>query len=265
MSSPSRLSLWEAARPASRPRSRSPRPGSRLPWSPGGSHGRQPHEVRAGRARSHALETLGVWQHCREQAAPLRDMRIVDGTARLCGRPRSASMRGRSASPPSVTISRTSIWSRRSQPAPASSPAHPDRGRRAMRSARGRTGHGHADGRRTGDGAACGRRRRSATPSAGSRPASTSACTPIRRPRSPSISRHGRPHRDTSTEFHTETGPFTLVPLPGLRSSLVFVVDPAEAPRLVALAGPDIAKEIEQRSHSILGKVAVERGAAPFR
>ena len=41
---------------------------------------------------------------------------------------------------------------------------------------------------------------------------------------------HSRPHHDTSTEFHTETGPFTLVPLPGQRSSLVFVVDPALTP-----------------------------------
>ena len=26
---------------------------------------------------------------------------------------------------------------------------------------------------------------------------------------------HARPHHDISTEFHTESGPFTLVPLPG--------------------------------------------------
>src|SRR5215468_6829689 len=30
-----------------------------------------------------ALETLGVWARCREQAAPLRVMRIVDGTRRI--------------------------------------------------------------------------------------------------------------------------------------------------------------------------------------
>ena len=40
---------------------------------------------------------------------------------------------------------------------------------------------------------------------------------------------HARPHDDTSTEFHTESGPFTLVPLPGRRSSLVCVLDPAGA------------------------------------
>ena len=47
---------------------------------------------------------------------------------------------------------------------------------------------------------------------------------------------HSRPHVDTSTEFHTQTGPFTLVPLPGHRSSLVFVVDPSEAPTIAALS-----------------------------
>src|SRR5262245_44126159 len=30
-----------------------------------------------------ALETLRVWEHCREHAAPLRVMRIIDATARL--------------------------------------------------------------------------------------------------------------------------------------------------------------------------------------
>ncbi len=34
-----------------------------------------------------ALETLGVWARCREHAAPLRIMRIVDATARLLRAP----------------------------------------------------------------------------------------------------------------------------------------------------------------------------------
>src|ERR1700716_978253 len=46
---------------------------------------------------------------------------------------------------------------------------------------------------------------------------------------------HARPHRDVSTEFHTPQGPFTLVPLPGQRSSLVCVVAPDEAERIGAL------------------------------
>jgi 2-octaprenyl-6-methoxyphenol hydroxylase len=75
---------------------------------------------------------------------------------------------------------------------------------------------------------------------------------------------HSRPHHHTSTEFHTAAGPFTLVPLPGQRSSLVFVVDPAEVSRLLELADADIAAEIERRSHSILGRIEVEPGRGVF-
>jgi 2-octaprenyl-6-methoxyphenol hydroxylase len=75
---------------------------------------------------------------------------------------------------------------------------------------------------------------------------------------------HARPHHGISTEFHTETGPFTLVPLPGLRSSLVCVVDPAEAEELCALDAPALSAAIERRAHSILGKVAVEEGCGVF-
>jgi 2-octaprenyl-6-methoxyphenol hydroxylase len=75
---------------------------------------------------------------------------------------------------------------------------------------------------------------------------------------------HTLPHRDTSTEFHTETGPFTLVPLPGMRSSVVCVLDAATAERLRALDDAALSTEIERRSHSILGKVTVEAGRGVF-
>ncbi|MBP1846145.1 2-octaprenyl-6-methoxyphenol hydroxylase [Rhizobium petrolearium] len=69
---------------------------------------------------------------------------------------------------------------------------------------------------------------------------------------------HTLPHGNVSTEFHTETGPFTQVPLPGLRSSLVWVVTPKEAQRLVALPVKDLSQAIEDRMQSMLGKVTVE-------
>jgi 2-octaprenyl-6-methoxyphenol hydroxylase len=75
---------------------------------------------------------------------------------------------------------------------------------------------------------------------------------------------HARPHRDVATEFHTESGPFTVVPLPGNRSSLVCVVEPAEAERLAALPADALSQTIERRAHSILGKVAVEPGCGVF-
>jgi 2-octaprenyl-6-methoxyphenol hydroxylase len=75
---------------------------------------------------------------------------------------------------------------------------------------------------------------------------------------------HTRPHHDISTEFHTAHGPFTLVPLPGMRSSLVWVAASGEAERLGALTGTALDAEIERRSHSILGKVQVEPGRSAF-
>jgi 2-octaprenyl-6-methoxyphenol hydroxylase len=70
--------------------------------------------------------------------------------------------------------------------------------------------------------------------------------------------RHQRAHEDTSTEFHTESGPFTLVPLPGRRSSLVWVDTPQECRRRMDLADGDLAAEIEGRSASILGTIEID-------
>jgi 2-octaprenyl-6-methoxyphenol hydroxylase len=75
---------------------------------------------------------------------------------------------------------------------------------------------------------------------------------------------HSRPHRDASTEFHTASGPFTLVPLPGQRSSLVWVLDPLHADEISALDDAELAMEIERASHSILGKIALEPGRGLF-
>lgn len=72
---------------------------------------------------------------------------------------------------------------------------------------------------------------------------------------------HTIPHGNTSTEFHTQTGPFTQVPLPGDRSSLVWVLKPEEAERLLALPADDLSRSVEARMQSMLGKVTVEPGA----
>jgi 2-octaprenyl-6-methoxyphenol hydroxylase len=75
---------------------------------------------------------------------------------------------------------------------------------------------------------------------------------------------HARPHDDTSTEFHTERGPFTLVPLPGRRSSLVCVLDPQSAAALAAMTDAELSVAIERRAHSLLGKMSVEPGRGIF-
>lgn len=75
---------------------------------------------------------------------------------------------------------------------------------------------------------------------------------------------HSRPHRNVSTEFHTPHGPCVFVPLPGNRSSIVWVAAPAEAERLRALTDDELSAAIEKQAHSILGRMAVEPGRNLF-
>ena len=69
---------------------------------------------------------------------------------------------------------------------------------------------------------------------------------------------HRLPHENISTEFHTEEGPFTQVPLPGNRSSLVWVMAPSKAEILVRLGPENLAGRIEERMQWMLGEVDVE-------
>lgn len=76
--------------------------------------------------------------------------------------------------------------------------------------------------------------------------------------------RHSRSHQNISTEFHTPQGPCVFVPLPANRSSVVWVSEPKQAQRLMALSDQDLSAEGEARSHSILGRVEVEPGRNLF-
>lgn len=69
---------------------------------------------------------------------------------------------------------------------------------------------------------------------------------------------HDLPHQNISTEFHTETGPFTAVPLGDLRSSLVWVVRPEQATDLLDMTEEALNRRIEQKMQSLLGKVRIE-------
>jgi 2-octaprenyl-6-methoxyphenol hydroxylase len=78
---------------------------------------------------------------------------------------------------------------------------------------------------------------------------------------------HSRPHNDVSTEFHTESGPFTLVPLQGMRSSLVWVCRAQDVERLLGATPDELSREIEDKSRFLLGEVRVDgpRGIFPLR
>jgi 2-octaprenyl-6-methoxyphenol hydroxylase len=70
---------------------------------------------------------------------------------------------------------------------------------------------------------------------------------------------HTKHHGFVSTEFHTETGPCTTVPLAGgYRSSFVWVLKPEQAEELKAKSGSEISIALESRIASILGKVAID-------
>lgn len=66
---------------------------------------------------------------------------------------------------------------------------------------------------------------------------------------------HTEPHGNICIEFHRANGPFTVVPLPGDKSSLVWVERPEEAGRLMSLDSTAFAREIERRLYGILGHV----------
>ena len=67
---------------------------------------------------------------------------------------------------------------------------------------------------------------------------------------------HARSHEDVSTEFHTPHGPFTQVPLPGNRSSLVWVMKPEEAGVLVEMQDEALCLRVEQQMQAVLGKIS---------
>ncbi len=209
-----------------------------------------------------ALDTLGVWQSCARKAAPLKKLRIVDDTRRLFRAPevffaateidcdafghnienhhliaalqtRAASLDLRSIAAAALTIE---------------SDAFGVTIRHADGEARVQLAIG-ADGARSMCRAAAGiATRRRAYPQ-------TALTLNLA---------HARSHDDTSTEFHTEEGPFTLVPLPGRRSSLVCVVAPERCEELAAMDDAALSAEIERRAHSLLGAMTVDAGRGVF-
>jgi 2-octaprenyl-6-methoxyphenol hydroxylase len=75
---------------------------------------------------------------------------------------------------------------------------------------------------------------------------------------------HSRSHHNISTEFHTTQGPCVFVPLPGDRCSVVWVAEPKEVDRLMALTDAELSAAAEARSHSIFGKMQIEPGRSRF-
>ncbi len=211
-----------------------------------------------------ALETLGVWPLCAAQASPLKIMRIVDDTGRLWRAPEVkfaadeidldafgynienfylvAALEQRASALAYLRIVEDEVRS----------VAPRDDAVTVTLKSGGKLSAPlliAADGRRSLCRAAAG----IAVEERDYKQVALTVCV-----------KHTRPHRDTSTEFHTPSGPFTLVPLPGQRSSLVWVLDPAQADVIAGLNDAELAAKIERASHSILGKITVEPGRGVF-
>ncbi len=77
---------------------------------------------------------------------------------------------------------------------------------------------------------------------------------------------HARPHGGISTEFHGRRGPCTTVPLPGNKSSLVWVEAPETATRLAALDEAAFRAALEEKLMGLLGAIGEigPRGAFPL-
>lgn len=77
---------------------------------------------------------------------------------------------------------------------------------------------------------------------------------------------HSRPHGNISTEFHRPSGPFTLVPLPGNISSVVWVDFDAEVDSFMAMDKASFTQALQDRTEGALGTVtlAAEPQAYPL-
>ena len=215
-------------------------------------------------ASTDLLERLDVWRRCRDQAAALRTMRLVDDTGRLIRAPEvrfssqeigldqfgynidnrtlMAALEERAAELSGLT--RFDDEAAGVDPQDAMVAIHTRAG--GSLSARLVIG---ADGRQSLS-------REAAGIDVKRRDLHQSALTF-------NIS-HSRPHKNISTEFHTPHGPCVFVPLPGNRSSVVWVSAASEAQRLMALGDDELSEAAEKQSHSILGSVRVEPGRNLF-
>jgi 2-octaprenyl-6-methoxyphenol hydroxylase len=209
-----------------------------------------------------ALATLGVWQACLPYAAPLVSIRIVDATQRLLRAPEvrfSAAEIGLEAFGYNIenryliaALSARAVAVRLPRISEHAVAIASDAAGVTITLAEGKVRAGlviGADGQRS----LC---RTAARIDTDQRVYPQTALT--------LNLAHARPHRDEATEFHTESGPFTLVPLPGRRSSLVWVLDPSRAAALAEATNADLSAEIERRAHSLFGKVSVEAGRGRF-
>ena len=202
------------------------------------------------------LQRLGVWSNCRDGAAPLRVIRIMDDTGRLLRAPTvefAASELGEEAfgwNIPNADLVEALRAACRISERITLCAARVDSVETAEDGARIALSDGRtvacqlvvgADGRNSPS-------RRAAGIAADEWSYDQAAIV--------TSFAHSRPHGFASTEYHRPSGPFTLVPLPGQRSSLVWVEAARKAEAIGTFPKADLAREIERLSHRLLGRVS---------
>lgn len=210
------------------------------------------------------LDRLDVWHRCADQAAALRQMRLVDDTGRLIRAPEvkfCSDEIGLEAFGYNVENRRLmGALEERAAELPnlirlddEAETVGPDETGVAVVTRLGQTLSARlvvgADGRRSH----C---REAAGISVRSRALKQSALT--------FNTTNARPHHNISTEFHTAQGPCVFVPLPGNRTSVVWVAAPQEAERLIALSDAELSQAVERQAHSIFGRMQVDGGRNLF-
>lgn len=68
---------------------------------------------------------------------------------------------------------------------------------------------------------------------------------------------HTKPHNFQSTEFHRSGGPFTLVPMPGNVSSVVWVEKTDDAKSLLAMKKQDFEQALQDRTNGLVGTISL--------
>ncbi len=75
---------------------------------------------------------------------------------------------------------------------------------------------------------------------------------------------HERSSEFTSTEFHTETGPFTIVPHTHNSAGLVWIETPENVEELLKQSKETMEKTLEEKMQSFLGKITLKSSPQSF-
>lgn len=76
---------------------------------------------------------------------------------------------------------------------------------------------------------------------------------------------HSQAHQNTSTEFHRSGGPFTLVPMPGNMSSVVWCERDEDADAFMAMKKQDFEQALQDRTEGVLGGITLASAPESFK